>query len=233
MNIDVTRKILFSAVLVLSAFCGVATDWGGISRYAAANEQLATMEDPDRVVLLGNSITDNWPKFRPEFFTSNGLVGRGISGHTSYQFLVRFREDVVNLKPLAVVINAGTNDVAENQYPFLPQQTLGNIKSMVELARANNIKVILTSVLPADHFGWRKEMTGVAEKVQKLNDLIHDYAEAEGIPYVDYHSLMVNPGTGGMRAGLSSDGVHPNADGYAIMEAAILPVITKIRQKNK
>ena len=214
----------------MSALCAFADDWAGLGRYAEANKTLlAQPADPRRVVLFGNSITDSWPGIRPDFFGDNALVGRGISGHTSYQFLVRFRQDVVDLKPMAVVINAGTNDVAENKYPFSPEQTLGNIKSMVELAEANGIKVILTSVLPAAHFKWRKTITDAPDRIKRLNALISEYAASKGLPYVDYHAALVDEKTGGMRDGLSLDGVHPNAAGYAIMEAELLPVIKSIR----
>lgn len=214
----------------MSALCASADDWAGLGRYAEANRALAAQPaDPHRVVLFGNSITDNWPGIRPDFFGGNALVGRGISGHTSYQFLVRFRQDVIDLKPMAVVINAGTNDVAENKYPFSAQQTLGNIKSMVELAEANGIKVILTSVLPAARFKWRQTITDAPDKIKRLNALISEYAASKGLPYVDYHAALVDASTGGMRDGLSSDGVHPNAAGYAIMESVLLPVIESIR----
>ena len=218
------------SALSLSTPCAFADDWAGLGRYAEANKTLvAQPADPQRVVLFGNSITDNWPGTRPDFFGDNVLVGRGISGHTSYQFLVRFRQDVIDLKPLAVVINAGTNDVAENKYPFSPEQTLSNIKSMVELAEANGIKVILTSVLPAARFKWRPSINDAPDKIKRLNALISEYATSKGLPYVDYHAVLVDASTGGMRDGLSSDGVHPNASGYAIMEAELLPVIESIR----
>lgn len=117
-----------------------------------------------RVVFLGNSITEGWVRTHPDFFKTNGYIGRGISGQTSYQFLLRFREDVINLSPALVVINAGTNDVAENTNPYNEDYTFGNIVSMVELAKVNKIKVILTSVLPAAAFKWRMEIKDAPQK---------------------------------------------------------------------
>lgn len=224
-------KTLIAVPLLLTAslMCH-ADDWGGVERYAADNSGLmASAYDASQVVLLGNSITENWAGDDPGFFGTNKLIGRGISGHTSYQFLVRFREDVINLKPLAVVINVGTNDIAENTCRYDENRTFDNLQTMVELARLHGIKVILTSVLPADRFCWRTEIGDVASKVKSLNSRIAAYAAQNGLPYVDYHSLMADPATGGMKAGLSSDGVHPTHAGYTIMEGALLPVITSIR----
>ena len=133
-------------------------EWANYKRYEKANNELPVPNKKEkRVVFLGNSITEGWVNIHPEFFTENGYIGRGISGQTSYQFLLRFRNDVINLKPKLVIINAGTNDVAENTGPFDLEKTFGNIASMAEMAKANKIKVILTSVLPASEFKWNKK----------------------------------------------------------------------------
>lgn len=228
------RKLIFIASAVVSSLCLHAqdSDWAQLGRYADANKQLmATVPVSDgRVVLIGNSITDFWPANHEEFFTGNGLIGRGISGQTSYQFIVRFREDVVSLRPEIVVINVATNDIAENTCPYDQSRTLGNIKSMVEIARANGIEVILTSVLPTDRFGWRPEIENVVGKIRNLNNAIREYADSENLTYVDYYSAMVDSKTGAMRDGLSGDGVHPNKEGYAIMEKILLPVIERLRK---
>ena len=130
-----------------------------LDRYAEANAALpAPAKGEKRVVFIGNSITDGWPNAHPDFFKSNNYVGRGISGQTSPQLLSRFRQDVINLKPVAVLINIGTNDVAQNTGPYNEEFTLGNIMSMAELADANGIKVILSSVTPAGEYPWRKEI---------------------------------------------------------------------------
>lgn len=203
-------------------------DWARLGRYANANKELSVpAKKENRVVFMGNSITEGWVEIRPDFFNENGYIGRGIGGQTSYQFVVRFRPDVINLKPKLVVINAGTNDVAENTGPFDLQTTFGNIVSMVELAKANKIKVILTSVLPAAKFSWNKGITDAPDKIEALNALIKEYAKKHKIPYVDYYTPMVTGPERALNPAYSQDGVHPTAEGYEVMEALIKPVIDK------
>ena len=203
-------------------------DWARLGRYANANKELSVpAKKENRVVFMGNSITEGWVEIRPDFFNENGYIGRGIGGQTSYQFVVRFRPDVINLKPKLVVINAGTNDVAENTGPFDLQTTFGNIVSMVELAKANKIKVILTSVLPAAKFSWNKGITDAPDKIEALNALIKEYAKKHKIPYVDYYNPMVTGPERALNPAYSKDGVHPTAEGYEVMEALIKPVIDK------
>lgn len=204
--------------------------FAGFQRYANEN---AAMELPSgrnhRVVFLGNSITEFWMRNHSEFFLENDYICRGIGGQTSYQFLLRFREDVIKLQPKVVVINAGTNDIAENTGPYVEEYTFGNIVSMVELARANKIKVVLTSVLPARQFPWRSSVTGAMDKIRSLNARIMDYAVKNNIPYVDYFSALVNEAGDAMDAEYAPEGVHPNIKGYAVMELLIKPVVEKIR----
>ncbi len=203
-------------------------EWANYKRYEKANNELPVPNKKEkRVVFLGNSITEGWVNIHPEFFTENGYIGRGISGQTSYQFLLRFRNDVINLKPKLVIINAGTNDVAENTGPFDLEKTFGNIASMAEMAKANKIKVILTSVLPASEFKWNKKITDSSERIEALNAKIKEYAEANKIPYVDYYTPMASGPERSLNPDYSKDGVHPTLEGYLVMEAIIQPVIDK------
>ena len=203
-------------------------EWANYKRYEKANNELPVPNKKEkRVVFLGNSITEGWVNIHPEFFTENGYIGRGISGQTSYQFLLRFRNDVINLKPKLVIINAGTNDVAENTGPFDLEKTFGNIASMAEMAKANKIKVILTSVLPASEFKWNKKITDSSERIEALNAKIKEYAKANKIPYVDYYTPMASGPERSLNPDYSKDGVHPTLEGYLVMEALIQPAIDK------
>ncbi len=226
---------IIAAVALLSIALGTQAqkhDFANWKRYADANKELgAPAKGEKRVVLMGNSITDGWPRIRPEFFKENSIIGRGIGGQTSYQFLLRFREDVINLQPKVVVINYGTNDIAENTGEYNEDLTYGNVLSMVELARYHKCKVILTSCLPAGGFSWRPAIKDSMEKIRSLNARVKAYAEANKIPYVDYFSAMVNAEGTAMKPELANDnpGVHPNGAGYAVMESLLLPVIKKLR----
>ncbi len=232
-----TKKIIFVIMLMAGIF-GISEikaqkhDFANWKRYEKANEELpAPAKGEKRVVLMGDSITDGWPRQSPEFFADNNLVGRGISGQTSYQFLLRFRQDVLELKPYAVVINYGTNDIAENTGPYDEDKTFGNVVSMVELAKANKIKVILASTLPAGGFGWRREITDGMDKIRSLNARVKAYAEANKIPYVDYFTALLSEDGNAMKAEYAKDNpaVHPNKEGYKVMESLLLPVIEKVR----
>lgn len=216
---------LYAALLLVTAglfftdgLC--AQDWAGRSRYAADNAALSAPESArPRVVLMGDSITEEWARLRPDFFSDNAYVGRGISGQVSAQMLVRFRQDVLDLQPAVVVINGGTNDVAENQGPYDEDFTFGCIVSMVELARANGIAVVMTTLLPAARFSWRPALTDAADKIAALNQRLRTYAQQQGIPFVDYYTPMVVPdATRALDPALSKDGVHPLPAGYAVME---------------
>lgn len=227
-------RIILLQIMLLASL-GVQAqkhEFANWNRYAQANKELGLpAKGEKRVVLMGNSITDGWPNTDPEFFKSNKIIGRGISGQTSYQFLLRFREDVINLQPKVVVINYGTNDIAENTGAYDEDLTFGNVCSMVELARYHKAKVILTSCLPAGGFGWRPSITDSMDKIRSLNERVKAYAKANKIPYVDYFAAMVNEQSTAMKAELANDnpGVHPNLKGYKVMESLLLPVIEKLR----
>lgn len=228
------QTLRIALCFALTCLLGTATlmaqgyNWGGMKRYEKANKELpAPAKKEKRVVFLGNSITEGWVRTHPDFFKENNYIGRGIGGQTSYQFLLRFRQDVINLQPDLVVINAGTNDVAENAGPYNADYTMGNIISMVELAKANKIKVILTSVLPAARFGWRPNITDAAQKIAALNSRIEQYAKEHKIPYVNYYEKMVVGHDHALNPAYTKDGVHPTAEGYDVMEELIVKAIKK------
>ncbi|MFD1470149.1 GDSL-type esterase/lipase family protein [Hymenobacter caeli] len=204
------------------------TDWANLARYAPANQQLpAPAAGKPRVVLMGNSITDGWPRADPPFFADPRyeLVGRGIGGQTSPQMLLRFWQDVLDLHPAAVAIMAGINDIAENTGPYQPQATLNNLMAMAELAHAHGVRVILCSVMPAAEFPWRPGL-GPGPKVVALNDQIKAYARQHRFVYLDYHAALVDDHLG-MKAGLASDGVHPTLAGYRVMEPLLQQAVAE------
>jgi lysophospholipase L1-like esterase len=199
--------------------------WANLSRYAKENAALKNAANPPVAVFIGNSITQGWVEKRPAFFTANHYAGRGISGQTTPQFLSRFRPDVLELRPQVVVINGGVNDIAENSGAYDARYTLGCIQSMAELAHANGIKVILTSVLPAGSIPWRQEITEAPAKIAALNAGIKAYAERKGFAYADYYAAMADAQKN-MKADYTSDGVHVTAAGYEVMEAIITEAIS-------
>ena len=234
------KKRVFTAALALSAFAAQAqtittddkaayeakqkqeaeyrfhNDWANLARYAGDNSKLSPpAPGENRVIFMGNSITEFWKVSDSVYFSKN-YISRGISGQTTPQMLVRFREDVINLKPAVVVILAGINDIAQNTGPEKLEDVFGNIVSMVQLAQVSHIKVVMSSVLPANHFPWRPSIDPT-EKVIQLNKMIKDYAEQNHIVYLDYYSAMVDDQRG-LPKNLSNDGVHPTIAGYKIME---------------
>ena len=218
------KKILLLPVLFMAlSLSAQQKDWAQFYRYEGKNDSLTTRPD---VVFMGNSITDCWVDTVPAFFAENNFVGRGISGQVSSQMLVRFQEDVINLHPKVVVICCGTNDIAQNNGPISLEHILHNIKSMCQLARANKIKPVVCSTLPAKGFKWRPEMKP-ANDILQLNEMIKAYAKENKIPYVDYHSALKDE-ENGLPKKYSKDGVHPNAQGYAVMESVIMPVLKKV-----
>ena len=198
-------------------------DWPFLAKFRDADKSLPPpAQGETRVVFMGDSITEGWgmkgtatTPDRGEFFPGKPYINRGISGQTTPQMLVRFRQDVILLKPQVVVLLAGTNDIAENTGKESPEEIGNNIASMSDIARANGIRVVLCSVLPASDFHWHKGLEP-APKIKALNAWMREYAAKNGIVYVDYYSSMVND-EGGLKAELSPDGVHPNKAGYALM----------------
>ena len=194
-------------------------DWAALGHFAEANAALPAppTSGEARVVFMGNSITEGWDHRYPEFFRAHpNWINRGISGQTTPQMLVRFRPDVIDLAPEAVVILAGINDIAGNTGPMTLEQTFGNLASMAQLARANGIRVVLASVLPAYDFPWSPGKAP-AQKVVRLNAMLKDFAAAtEGVSYLDYFTPMAD-GRPGLREGLHEDEVHPLRAGYELM----------------
>lgn len=189
-------------------------DFGWTCRYRADNDALIRSGSPVDIVFMGDSITEGWPKGDPTLL-SQGRIDRGISGQTTPQMLVRFRQDVIALHPRIVHIMAGTNDIAGNTGPMTVADSFRNIRAMAEIARSNGIKVVIASVLPASHFPWRPEKRP-AMAIAELNLKLRDYAKARGFVYADYYSAMAGP-DGGLPPELADDGVHPTARGYAVM----------------
>ncbi len=196
-------------------------DHGQLCRYRAQN---AALRDPVRVVFMGDLITDNWIGADPALFT-RGLVDRGISGQTTSQMLLRFRQDVIALHPKAVHIMAGTNDIAGNTGAATRDTVQGHIETMAELAQAHGIKVILASIPPAAAFPWSSDKRP-APQIAAFNAWLRGYARAHGYTYVDYHTAMTTP-EGGMKPGLATDGVHPTPAGYAVMRPLALAAIAR------
>lgn len=233
MKIKMKKIILLtftSCILSLNAQNNLS-ELPNFERYQNQNlELLSKPVSEGRVVFLGNSITDAWPDVRPDFFSKNDYIGRGIGGQTSPQLLLRFRKDVIELNPRVVVINIGTNDIAENTGKYNPQYTLDNIISMTDIARANGIKVILTSVLPVGEYPWRKDIKNASQIVDTLNSAIRSYALMNNIPYADYNIKMRDV-NGALIEDLGHDGVHPVEKGYEIMESVIQPIIEFLLKK--
>lgn len=233
------RKI----IMVLAAISAIAltsfeswaqkpdpNDWANLKRYRSQNAFLEPVgKKGHRVAFMGNSITDNWFKFHPEFFIENGFVGRGISGQTTPQMLIRFRQDVVNIGAKTVVILAGTNDIAGNTGYSSLEMIMDNLKSMCDIAKANKIRPILCSVLPAYRYSWKKDVR-CDQLIPELNEMIKAYAKANKITYVDFFSALVDhtPGNeNGLPKKYSKDGVHPNLEGYYVMEEILLKALKK------
>lgn len=202
-----------------------AQDVVHLERYAERNAELPS-NARGRVVIIGDSIVEGWSeRAHPGFFHNTRFVARGISGEVTAQMLLRFRADVVALNPKTVVIMGGTNDIALNLGAYNEDYTFGNIVSMVEIARANRIKVVLTSVLPAAAYRWRPEVTDAPAKIASLNARIRAYAEANHIPYIDYWSALVAEDGVSMKSDYTSDGVHPLLAGYMVMEELLLQAV--------
>ena len=203
--------------LLLPCVASAQDDFANIGHFAADNAALGEAgRGEDRIVFMGDSITAGWSDASPDFFIGRPYIERGIGGQTTPQMLGRFRADVVALEPAAVVILAGTNDVAGNTGPATNAEIEGNLASMAEIASANGIRVVLSSILPVFDYPWRPGLQP-AGRIAALNAWIRSYADENDHVYVDYYSAFVDD-RGGMKAEYTTDGVHVNAAGYAVME---------------
>lgn len=222
------RNAALAALLGLVAAlapAGEAEDWAQLGRYRAANTALqAQPSDASRVVFMGDSITEAWGDQPAGPFADRHHVNRGISGQTTAQMLVRFRPDVLALKPRLVVLLAGTNDIAGNTGPMSAEAIAGNLRSMVQLARAEGVAVVLCAVLPVKRYPWAPAVQPVPQ-VAALNRLLHALAREYRTGWVDYHAALADR-DGGLPAAYSGDGVHPNAAGYAVMRRLVEPTLS-------
>jgi len=223
-------KVIFFTIIVFLMPTNInAQDWANLQRYQKENVAVHLFgNDENRVVFMGNSITEGWSKHHPDFFKNKPYINRGISGQTTPQMLLRFKQDVIDLKPKAVVILAGTNDIAGNTGPSTLKMIVDNISSMTEIAKANNIKVIICSVHPAFDYPWRKGLKP-NEKIPALNKLLKDYTIKNEVVYLDYFAAM-NDGKNGLIKEYTYDGVHPNKKGYEIMAPLAEAAIKKVLQ---
>lgn len=229
MNVSLKKRTLALAACLGVVFTTAAqkpADWANFTRFEKEN---AALTESPKVILMGNSITEGWIGKRPDFFAAHGYASRAISGQTTSQMLVRFRADVIELHPEVVVICGGTNDLAQNTGYISLEHIVHNLESMVQLARANGIRPVLCSVLPAGDYPWRPGLEP-AREIVRLNAMLRACAEREGIPYVDYYTPMAAE-DGSMIAAYTKDGVHPVEAGYEVMERILPPVVEKVLSK--
>ena len=220
------KTTLIITFLIMTFSCFSQDDWFGFNRYKVDNERIIKSGEFPEVVFMGNSITELWAAYHPSFFSEHNYCGRGIGGQTSAQMLMRFTADVINLHPKAVVIMAGTNDVAHNPYWVEPEMVVDNVVAMCILARANGIVPIISSVPPCAAFRWNPEIKNAAQTIVSINKQLRAYAEANGIVYVDYHISLADV-HGGFTKKLSEDGCHPDPNTYYILEKLVLQAINE------
>ncbi len=220
-------SIVFACVGGAMALAEDRPDFANFAAFRDKNLALMAEEpkNPNRVVFMGDSITQYWDTKESNLFANPNFVNRGISGQTTPQMLLRFRPDVVALKPKAVIILAGTNDIAGNTGPATPQMIMDNLKSMVEIARANKIRPILCTLVPANRYYWNEAIKPV-EPIAELNTLIRAYAKAQKITLIDYFTPMVDTQLG-LKKEYGDDGVHPNSKGYLIMNDLVAKALKK------
>jgi lysophospholipase L1-like esterase len=226
-NFLTMKKSSIIILFLIMTITGYSQDWFRFNDYKADNERIIANKEFPEVVFMGNSITENWAFFHPEFFREHNYLGRGIGGQTSAHMLVRFKTDVIDLHPKVVVIMAGTNDVAHNDFWVAPDQVVNNVISMCMLAEANGIVPIISAIPPCASFVWRPEIENAAQTIVDINKCLKAYAESKGFVYVDYHAALADENDA-FQPSLSDDGCHPNPDTYFTMEELVMQAISKV-----
>lgn len=217
------KRLLLPFVILFMTANAQAQDWPNLKKYEAANHQIISSSKYPKAVFMGNSITEGWWQQRPDFFSQHNFVGRGIGGQTTPQMLIRFTPDVIDLKPKVVVILAGTNDIAGNTGPSSVKMITDNLAAMSQLAKANGIKVVLSSILPVKEYPWSKDADAVG-MITQVNAWMKQYAAGHGFVYLDYFTAMADAEQG-LKKEYSGDGVHPDLKGYAVMEPLLLKAL--------
>ena len=204
-------------------------DWPNLAKYRSENEIMLNEEsNKDRIVLIGDSITEGWSLMDPDFFRNNNLINRGIGGQTSPQMLIRFKQDAVHLKPKLIIINAGTNDIAANTGPATPEMIIDNITSMAEIGLKSSINIALSTILPVDRYDWNETIKDAPEMVSKVNSSLKKYSDDNNLIFIDYYSSLVNKNRG-MDTSYANDGVHPTKEGYDVMAIVLKNTFTGIK----
>ena len=206
-------------------------DWANLSYYKEENLKLVREGTKEGIIFMGDSITEEWGRIMPEFFSNKQYINRGIGGQTTPQMLIRFRQDVIDLNPEAVIILAGTNDIAGNTGPSSVKMIIDNLMSMAEIASKQNIQVFMSSILPVFKYPWNKSIIEPFKKIAEINNFMKDFSNREKLVYVDYHSHMVDSRPG-LKLELTTDEVHLNQAGYIVMSEIVKKVIRDRLKRN-
>ena len=206
----------------------IHSDWPNLAKYRKANEELkASSSGGDRIVLVGDSITEGWTEFNPGFFQENNMVNRGISGQTTPQMLIRLKQDAIHLDPKIIIINGGTNDIWGNTGPSTPDMIIDNLCSMAEITAKKNIQVVLSTILPVYQYPDRDDIIDPPKTISFINSVLQDYCNKNSLAFLDYFSPMADEKKG-LRSDYGTDGVHPNKQGYSVMEQVVRETISGI-----
>ena len=206
----------------------IHTDWPNLAKYRKPNEKLkGSSSREDRIVLVGDSITEGWTEFNPGFFQENNMVNRGISGQTTPQMLIRLKQDAIHLDPKIIIINGGTNDIWGNTGPSTPDMIIDNLCSMAEITAKKNIQVVLSTILPVYQYPDRDDIIDPPKTISFINSVLQDYCKKNSLAFLDYFSPMADEKKG-LRSDYGTDGVHPNKQGYSVMEQVVRETISGI-----